>query len=575
MKIGASYYPELSDPAVWKADLSTARSLGMTAVRCGEFAWSRLSPEPGAWQVDWAQGFLDLAGKLGFDVIWCTPSATPPPYLFDRWPDLTMIDQKAGPIPVGVRRNYCPSHPDYRRLCGETAVRLVQTLGSHPAIKGWQIDNEIAGDLRTCCCERCGRTFQQWLQQRYGDLDSLNRCWQTDVWSQRYTRWEQIQIPHRAMESQAPALRLAWRRFVSDLWLAFYRAQYELMKAAGTTLPVTTNFWGVGWGVPFDQWAWRPYLDTIAIGQYAEDQTAVRFEYDLLRGMDGKALWVLEQKAGQQDAQNIYPESLERIGRHLVDSKESGAEYAIYWHLRQHQAGCEMEHGAVLRHDGEATRIGTAVKTGVESADRAKVVPRSKERVLVFDFQQQWAQETRGSHGRAWNYRETLEQEWYGAVTRKWGACVVGPLQQALAEAKVVLAPHLQMFRDEDFAAVQWFLKKGGTFITTADFGRLTWENNVRPLPPLGAWTPLFAPPVGETLHLKTDFAVQGQFLGEPLTGRHFWFVPAVTGSSHLVDEDFAGPVFLDFAVSEGRVCILTTALDRPGLMTVLGHITQ
>ena len=188
MKVEASYYPELSTPEVWEADLRAARSLGMEALRCGEFAWSRLSPQPEAWQTEWAREFLDLAGELGFEVIWCTPSATPPPYLCDHWPDLTATDQDQRRVPVGVRRNYCLSHPGYRQLCGETAARLVQTLGSHPAIKGWQIDNEISGDRFACWCERCSRAFQEWLQRRYGDLDALNGCWLTDVWSQYYTR---------------------------------------------------------------------------------------------------------------------------------------------------------------------------------------------------------------------------------------------------------------------------------------------------------------------------------------------------------------------------------------------------
>ena len=576
MKTGASYYPELSTPVQWKADLLTARSLGLSALRCGEFAWSRISPEPGQWQLEWAVEFLELAASLDFDVIWCTPSATPPPYLFDRWPDLNAVNDNHLVTPVGTRRHYCPSHLGYRELCGETAARLVRELGSQPAIKGWQIDNEIAGDGFTCWCPRCNGAFQKWLEQRYGTLDALNQAWRTDVWAQRYTQWSQIPIPQKAFaSSHTPALRLAWRRFRSDNWLAFYLAQYEPIKALGVPQPVTTNFFGLPWDIPFDQWAWRPYLDTISIGQYVENEIGVGFEFALLNGIDGKALWVLEQKAGQQSAQNVYPESLARIEGHLRLCKEAGAEYSIYWHLRQHLSGCEMEHGAVLRHDGKATRIGQRVKEGIEQTEKVQVVAPTSDRILVFDFHQNWAQDNRPQPGMAWRYREALEQDWYGAAVDLWHGCLVGPLEPSLQQAKVILAPHFQMMGEDHFAAIQAFLLKGGTFITTADFGRLDLENNVQPLPPLGAFSPLFSPPEGEMLHLRPDFAVTGEWEGKPLAGKYFWFVPEPASASHLSHENQAGAALLEFRVGPGRVCVLTSAFDRASLTGLLPRLIQ
>lgn len=299
MRVGASYYPELSDRETWEKDLSVARGIGLSVLRCGEFSWSRLAPDSSRWETSWVEEFLSLAETLAFSVIWCTPSATPPPYLFDRWPDLTAVNEYNLPVPVGVRRNYCPSHEGYRDLCAETATRLAAEFGHHPAIAGWQVDNELAGDGFTCWCPRCQREFQAWLQKRYETLDHLAAAWKTDVWAQRYSRWEQIPIPHRAFAgSHSPALKLAWRRFRSDNWLAFYRVQADALRTAGITQPITTNFYNLNWDVPFDRWTWRPHLDVTGISHYFEDEVASRFELALLRGLDHKPLWVLEQKAG-------------------------------------------------------------------------------------------------------------------------------------------------------------------------------------------------------------------------------------------------------------------------------------
>ncbi len=195
MKIGASYYPEIMAESEWTRDLTTGRELGLSLLRCGEFTWSCLFTPDGKPTMDWTRRFLDTAAHEGYGVVWCTPSATPPPYLFDRWPDLNAMTTDVLVTPVGIRRHYCPSHEGYLDLCAETAYRIAQEIGSHPAIVGWQVDNELAGDGFTCWCDRCGAAFQKWLEQRYGSIDRLNEAWQTRVWSQVYTRFGQIPVP--------------------------------------------------------------------------------------------------------------------------------------------------------------------------------------------------------------------------------------------------------------------------------------------------------------------------------------------------------------------------------------------
>ena len=167
-----------------------------------------------------------------------------------------------------------------------------------------------------------------------------------------------------------------------------------------------------------------------------------------------------------------------------------------------------------------------------------------------------------------------LEQEWHGAAAGLWDGCRAGPLRESLEKAILVMAPHCQMIREGDLPAVESFLRRGGTFITTADFGRLNGENNVRPSPPLGAVAPLLAVPARETLHLKEDFRVHGEADAMPLSGRNFWFVPAGSADVHLEDGAFAGPAWLEYPVGRGRVVIFTSAFDRASLGGLLKKLT-
>jgi beta-galactosidase len=59
--LGVCYYPEHWDDNRWPVDLRQMRSLGITCVRVGEFAWSRFEPTPGKLNFGWLQHFLDLA----------------------------------------------------------------------------------------------------------------------------------------------------------------------------------------------------------------------------------------------------------------------------------------------------------------------------------------------------------------------------------------------------------------------------------------------------------------------------------------------------------------------------------
>ncbi|MDR1305813.1 MAG: beta-galactosidase trimerization domain-containing protein, partial [Verrucomicrobiales bacterium] len=193
-------------------------------------------------------------------------------------------------------------------------------------------------------------------------------------------------------------------------------------------------------------------------------------------------------------------------------------------------------------------------------------------RALVFDFDQQWAQENRPQPGAKWDYRQRLDGEWFGAAYDVWGGIRVSPFATALATASLVLAPHFQMIRPDHYGALEKFLKRGGTFVTTADFGRLDWENNVRPIPPLGGLAPLgVTVPAGEMLHLAPDFTISGKHGAKDLRGKYFWWVPddgvqTLQPAVTLADGDTVGPAWVDFTVSGGRVRVLTTAFDRASL---------
>ena len=116
--------------------------MGLSLVRIGEFAWSRIEPEPGAFNWGWLDRAIETLHDAGLNVMLCTPTATPPKWLVDQMPDLVAIDDQGRPRGFGSRRHYCFSHAGYREQSRRITAAIAQRYGNHPAITAWQTDNE-------------------------------------------------------------------------------------------------------------------------------------------------------------------------------------------------------------------------------------------------------------------------------------------------------------------------------------------------------------------------------------------------------------------------------------------------
>ncbi len=115
---------------------------GLTWVRIGEFAWSRLEPSPGMLDFDWLDAAIDTLGKAGLKVVLGTPTATPPRWMLARHPDMLAVDAEGRPRKFGSRRHYCFSHEGYKDECARIVTLLADRYGRNPYVAAWQTDNE-------------------------------------------------------------------------------------------------------------------------------------------------------------------------------------------------------------------------------------------------------------------------------------------------------------------------------------------------------------------------------------------------------------------------------------------------
>ena len=140
--LGVCYYPEHWPEDLWLRDAKRMVDTGIQFVRIGEFAWSRLEPTPGTFTWDWLDRAIDVLAAAGLQIVLGTPSATPPRWMLDRFPDMLAADEDGRPRKFGSRRHYCHAHDGYRDAAAQMCRALGERYGRDPRIVAWQIDNE-------------------------------------------------------------------------------------------------------------------------------------------------------------------------------------------------------------------------------------------------------------------------------------------------------------------------------------------------------------------------------------------------------------------------------------------------
>ncbi len=436
-KLGVCYYPEHWPEAKWADDARDMREMGLSWVRIGEFAWSRMEPEEGKFSWDWLDRAIDILGQAGLDVILCTPTATPLRRLVDKYPDMIAVTKDGAPRGFGSRRHYCFSHQGYRDECARIADIMGQRYGQNPYVKAWQIDNEYGCHETILSYGPSALAgFRIWLSQKYENIDGLNRAWGNVFWSMEYGSFDQINLPNQTVTEPNPAHVMDFRRFASDEVVAFNKIQVDALRAH-TDAPLIHNY--MGRITEFDHFAVGDDLEIASWDSYPlgflEDRSDQgedfkhqfmrqgdpdfqAFHHDIYRSVGHGRWWVMEQQPGPVNWAPYNPKPLPGMVRLWTwEAAAHGAEVISYFRWRQAPFGQEQMHSGLRLPNRDVSDCAAEIKTaGRELAvlEGAQTNPASA--ALVFDYPSAWAWETQ-PQGREFDYFR-LVYEFYVGLRR-------------------------------------------------------------------------------------------------------------------------------------------------------------
>ena len=463
--LGTAWYPEQWAESRWEADLALMQQAGIHMVRVGEFAWSRMEPSEGRYDLDWLDRAVAAAAKHEIYTVLGTPTAAPPAWLTQRYPDTLRVDEEGHRAEHGNRQQFNFANSKYRDLARKIAEQMAKHFGHNPFVIGWQIDNEYADvsfDAETKV------QFQQWLKMRYGTLDHLNAAWTTSYWSQTYSDWNQIPIETRYGN---PGLLLSWKRFVSDTWRSYQKNQLDVIRPnCDSRQFITTNT--MGWFDGFDHYTVEQDLDLAAwddyVGQGHLDPAKNGAADDLTRGFKRKNFWIMETQPGFVNWAGVNT-SLDKgeVRAMAWHNVGHGADTVSYWQWRSALNGQEEYHGTLVGADGTPVPLYPEIQQlGADFAKAGSVLagtsPKSEVAVL-HSYDSRWALQWQ-KHNR--EYDPVAELVSYYRPLRAISQSIdVVQASDPLTAYKLVVAPGLNVLSDTAAKNLAEYVRQGGHLV--------------------------------------------------------------------------------------------------------------
>ncbi|MFA6133571.1 MAG: beta-galactosidase [Phycisphaerae bacterium] len=533
MYVGVDFYPEHWPREFWDKSAALMAKANFNVVRLAEFAWVMMEPEEGRFEFDWLDEAIAVLAKRGISVILGTPTAVMPAWVVRKYPECMATKIDGQKIEWGVRKNNCFSAGTYRLLSQRITRAMAEHYHAHPAVIGWQTDNEFGTPM--CYCDSCRAGFHDWLRARYRTLEELNRAWGTHFWGLRFGEWSEIPLPIDTGGCN-PGLYLDWRRYYSWQNVTFQREQVQILRQLCPRHFITHNFMGL-WSAMVDYYDLAEDLDFVSWDNYpvgpglkADSALAA----DLMRGLKKKNIWIMEQTGGPPGWRffhaNPRPGQIRQVAYHHM---AHGADGQLWFRWRTCTAGREQYWHGLLGHDGKP---GRRYKEAAQFAGELKKLAKHVEGTTVksqvailYDYDSLWVIEDQSGYEQN-NYKNVVQR--YSSALLRAGVNmdVISP-QSDFAGFRVVVAPDLNVLPDALAKRLSAFVAEGGVLLTDCRTGVKDETSLCHPrtLPGLLSETLGVVIDEYEGLDSKTQYPVVGQGdLAGNFTAVHYadWLSP-------------------------------------------------
>ena len=591
LNFGAAYYPEHVTPERVVEDAKLMQAAGMTLVRMAEFSWIRMEREEGVYDFSWLDHAVETLAAHGVNSLLCTPTATPPKWVMDKYPDVYQFHADGRQREFGGRRHYCVNSPSYRNL----SIRIAEEIGRHysdnPHVIGYQIDNELMAEDPYCYCPTCVTKFREWAREKFGTIDQLNRRWGLDFWSQCYRSFDEVVLP-RINAHQSPSSALDLQRFFSECFVEYAALQGEALRRTSPGKTITHNVCSCGFLYRLDLNRLGRELDIVSVDNYPVSFT-FESEYGnsgdvtyhpsfaslalgIIRGTKKAPFWVTEAQSGRtmRPRKLVEPGFLSAITRQEL---AHGAKSVLYFSWRVFPSGVEFMLAGVLPSDSKPRRTYREITEIINdsnaiASDLEELMPYADVAILR-DFDCDWALEDGLPHPD-FRYLRHLHRYYQALFENHVNTDIVSP-EDDWSAYKVIVAPSWLLIDSARADKLRRFAENGGTLVLTCLSAMRDLDNRNRPETIPSLLTGLCGIEVEEQHPLKFQDKVQFRnSSGETYEGSYWFDLLSLHGAELLAtyeDRWFAGtPAVTINTIGKGSVCYVGTVPEVPYLRKLL-----
>jgi beta-galactosidase len=482
---GASYYWEYMPYERLEKDFDMMEKAGISFIRVGESSWGILEPSDGRFDFDWLARVLDRAQKAGIKVILGTPTYSIPAWLFKQHPEIQVKQLGQPRYTYGLRQMSDLTHPVYRRYAERVIRRLVARFKDHPAVIGYQLDNEThpsgTADVRVQAA------FRERLKNLFKTPEALNRAWGLNYWGQRINSFDELPPREGALN---PGYKLEWERFEQAIATEFLGWQAAIVRELKRPDQfITHDFCG---GLPTDvrQIDIARALDIPAVNVYFGVQDGmtgedIAFSGDVNRSLKGSNYLVTEttaQTTGWSSAGQFPPyDGQLRLAAYA--NILGGANLVAYWHWHSLHYGQETYWKGVLGHDlepGRAYAEVTRIAQELKKSGPVLVNLRKRNRVaILYSLDSLHALDVMPFDGKV-NYMTLLSQLYRTLYRLNIETDFVYPEKADLSGYDLVIVPALYIADDGLLRKIADYVENGGRVLMTFKSGFCDENSSVR-----------------------------------------------------------------------------------------------
>lgn len=485
---GVAYYHEYMPYERLEEDVRLMKEAGINYVRLGESTWQLWEPRDGEFEFAWMDRVVDAMHKAGIKVIMGTPTYSIPAWLYHKYPEITAMQENGQRLKYGIRQNVDLTNPIYLYYSQRVIKRIVEHYKTHPAVIGYQIDNETHSKWPD---DRDNHVkYIEYLKKKFETVDKVNKVWGLNYWGQAINSWDEL---HPASGFNHPGYRLEWTRYQRVTVTEFLSWQAAMVrKYKGASQFVMHDFAGA-LRSDLDQKAVSAILDYAGVNIYHYDQDKsdglrIAMQGDFTRSLKRKNYLVPETNAASigWNSREQFPPYDGQLRLNYYAHIGSGANLVSYWHWHSLHSGIEQYWRGILPHDLKPGRIYKEISTiGHEREKLGKklVNIRKNNKVAILFSEdsdiainlQRFDNNFKGPETGPWDadgaYQKILARFYKVLYDLHVEVDFVFDNTEDLSRYEVLIVPSLYIASDSMLNRLNAYVKNGGHLVATVKSG--------------------------------------------------------------------------------------------------------